>query len=80
MYETINTTVAKYGWTVTEQDEHTFMLFNRNSRKVTIVHLKPRNSYMIEDTYGNKLLTGKGKLEQSIEKLLTTYFYASLIN
>jgi len=80
MYETINFTISKYGWAVIEQDEHTFMLFNRNNRKVAIIHLKPYNKYLIEDVYGNKLLIGKSKLELSIEKLLTTYFYASLIN
>lgn len=79
MYETINTTVAKYGWTVIEQDEHTFKLFNRNDLKVAIVHLKPYKHYIIVDTHGTTLLTGKGKLELSIEKVLTQYFYAALI-
>ena len=78
MYETINTTVSKYGWTVIEQDEHTFKLFNRNNLKVAVIHLKPYHNYLIEDAHGTKLLTGRGKLELSIEKVLTEYFYAKL--
>lgn len=76
------TAAAKYGWTTQEvkTDKYEFIaLFNRKKRLVATIGVRD-DSYKILNTNGDKLLTGRGQLENAVEKVLDGYFYAQKLS
>jgi hypothetical protein len=68
--------VKKYGWSA-EKEGGNVVLSNKKGKVVSIS--QSGDKYTLNDMVGNKLMSGKGNLPQSIEKLLTSYYYAKPI-
>jgi hypothetical protein len=71
----INNAINKFGWSAVEKENGNYILSNRKSKPVVTVKMKG-NSYTVIDSVGTKLMSGRGQLALSLEKLLRGYFYA----
>lgn len=69
----VNNAANKYGWFAIGTDENQ-TLCNKKGDAVATIHNR-KGKYIVNDTGGNKLLSGSGQLEKSIDKLLTSYWY-----
>ncbi len=67
--------VKKYGWSAKKNSDGDYELFNRLDKKVVILKIKD-SKYIFYDTGNNKIMSGKGQLSISTEKLLRDYYYA----
>ena len=70
----VKNATVKFGWKAIKTNTG-FELFNRLNKKVTTIELK-KDKYTFFDSIGNKLMSGKGQIGTSIEKLLKNYYYA----
>ena len=68
---------SKYGWSAKEVAGQ-LELFNRQGRLMCRLQFKGAR-YKFHGSGGNLLMTGNGQIEKSLVKLLTEYFYASLV-
>lgn len=68
---------AKFGWTAKETKDG-FELFNRNEKAVVDIKIKG-DKYIFSDKAGNKLMSGKGKIGESAEKLIEKYYFGKRI-
>ena len=69
----LNDITAKYGWTVNGNN-----VYNRKGTHVVVIECKG-DRYTFKDTSGNKLMTGKGQITVSLERLLTSYYFCTPI-
>jgi hypothetical protein len=73
-YDVINDMLSQYGWK-SKKTENGLELINRLGKVTSYVVDKGSGKYAITDTIGNKLLTGRGQLEKSIERVVKDYFF-----
>jgi len=76
MIPNIDTVLNKYGWKAEyiPGGAREIKIFNRKGNHAfTIKHWKL--TYVFTDTGGNKILSGRGQLNKSLEKVLTQYYY-----
>lgn len=71
----VKTVADKYGWDAKVNDKGNTELFNKNGKMVATIQTKG-DKYTILDSGGEKLMTGRGQIGKSVEKLLNEHFYA----
>lgn len=70
----VGKSISKFGWTSTETPDG-IDLHNAKGKKVATI-TETKRGYVIKDTGGTKLLSGKGQIGKSAEKVAKEYFYA----
>lgn len=65
--------LSKYGWTLKEKE-----VFNTKGNKVFTIEMKG-SKYSFLDMAGNKLMSGNGKIGESLDKLLSRYYFCKKI-
>ncbi len=70
--------VTKYGWDVEKVSDTDFDIYNRNQKKIIAVQAKG-DKYAFFNSAGEKLVTGRGQIQLSMENLATKYFYAQRV-
>jgi len=71
--------MAEYGWktrTVEDEKGKSIFLINRNGKEVATIQVDKKGKYMIFDNAESTIMTGRGQLEKSAEKVASQYFFA----
>lgn len=77
-FDDVSTSASKYGWTTKPNANGEIELTNRLGKLVVTLKQKPDGSYVYIDSYGNKVMSGRGQAGISTEKLIRDFYYGKL--